>query len=356
MEKRFGIKVLGLITVAAIVLGVISLPFTAPAESAADQTINGTLYYSDESVYEGDILNERIRNGTGSFTWSTGEIYSGEWENDIINGEGTLTWPGLGVYEGDFVNGKREGRGTFTWTYEGEPEDGYPVSYEGEWTEDQIGPTGTLILAGIGTYTGEFSRQMRNGEGTFTWTNGDIYSGKWSNDLIHGEGTLITADNTILDGTFYQGYLANGTITYPVNGGSAVRNVNNARVLEGATITYQDGTIVKGNIRNKEFYGNVTITYANGDIYVGTLKDGLKDGKGIYTWRSGAHYSGAWSEDKMNGEGIYYYSSNERILYLSGTFQAGSPAGTLTYVGDNGLKYKTTWKNGSCINIQYQGR
>ena len=84
MKKRFGIKVLGLIMAAVIGLSVISLPFTAPAESAADQTINGTLHYSDESVYEGDILNETIRNGTGSFTWSTGEIYSGEWENDII--------------------------------------------------------------------------------------------------------------------------------------------------------------------------------------------------------------------------------------------------------------------------------
>ena len=43
-----------------------------------------TLNYSDGSVYDGDTLYGRVRNGTGTFKWNTGESYSGRWENDTM--------------------------------------------------------------------------------------------------------------------------------------------------------------------------------------------------------------------------------------------------------------------------------
>lgn len=317
------------------------------------ETETGILHYSDGAMYAGEYLPGSIRSGVGTYTWSTGEVYTGSWQDDQLSGEGKMTWPGLGVYEGSFENGKRQGEGMFTWMYDGAPEEGQPISFQGLWEKDKIGASGTLILAGTGTYVGEFARQSRNGEGTFTWENGDVYTGKWINDAISGNGTLTLADGTILEGQFSNGTLSRGTVTYAVTRGTAVRNVTSGKVQAQTTITYEDGTIVSGRLKENAFEGSVTITYASGDTYVGTLVYGVKDGKGTYTWKNGAHYVGEWFNDQMCGTGKYYYTSNETHTYLSGSFQDGLPEGKLTYVSDKKLKYSTTWSNGKCTSIQY---
>lgn len=332
----------------------VSLP-SALSEST-DQPVSGTLNYSDGTVYEGDVLYGRIRSGTGTIKWSTGETYAGEWQNDYFDGQGTMTWPGLGSYQGTFVNGKREGQGTFTWTYENGPQPGDPVSYSGDWTDDQIGPSGTMTFADTGTYEGEFQKQKRHGAGTFTWLNGDVYTGQWANDTIQGPGELRLTDGIVLQGDFAKGALKTGTLTYSVEGGTAVRPVQNSKVADSVELTYTDGTVVSGKLKGKEFTGNVTIKYASGDTYQGTIKSGVKDGKGTYTWASGAHYVGDWVNDKMSGNGKYYYGRDEKSLSLTGTFRNGHPDGTLVYVAENKLKYNTTWSNGSCTNITYKGK
>ena len=116
---------------------------------------SGKLEYSDGSLYNGDLINGEIRYGTGSFSWGTGESYEGTWVDDAPSGKGKMIWPGLGVYEGEFENGKRQGHGVFTWTYEGVPEDGKPVSFDGQWEDDHIGASGTIVFANLGMYEGE---------------------------------------------------------------------------------------------------------------------------------------------------------------------------------------------------------
>ena len=327
--------------------------YGALAEESLEIT-TGTLSYSDETSYEGEILYGRIRNGTGTYTWSTGETYSGMWENDSPSGKGKLEWPSLGIYEGDFFNGKREGMGTFTWTYDSEIPEGAPLSYVGDWVDDKIGTQGTLVLSGVGTYEGDFSRQQRSGTGTFTWLNGDVYTGAWVKDTIEGQGTLTMSDGTVLEGIFGKGVLSKGTITYKVSGGTVVRPVQYGKAQNTVEITYKDGTVVSGKLQKDEFVGNVTIQYSSGDIYVGTIKNGTKDGKGTYTWKSGAHYTGDWANDKMSGKGKYCYTSDENTLTLTGTFKNGAPDGDLVYVAETRIKYHTTWSNGKCINIYYK--
>ena len=355
--KKFFLKgfVLSL-TIAVCFFGFVSLlskHVPAIAEEV-EQTASGTLTYSDGAVYEGDILYGRIRNGTGSFSWATGETYSGSWENDSPSGEGKLTWPGLGVYEGSFFNGKREGTGTFTWSYDGEPAEGAPVEYRGEWQADQIGPQGTLTISGIGKYEGSFSKQLRNGVGTFTWLNGDVYTGEWLNDAINGKGTLTLNNGTILEGDFAKGIVKKGIITYSVQDGRVVRQIANGKVQDAVEIQYNNGITVSGKVRKDEFVGNVTIQYPSGDKYVGSIKNGLKDGKGTYTWASGAHYVGSWVNDKMSGNGKYYYGKDETMLSLTGSFLNGKPDGKLVYVAETKLRYQTVWSNGQCTSIVYK--
>ena len=331
----------------------INLNFSAIAEED-NQTTTGTLNYSDGSIYEGDILYGRIKNGTGTYIWNTGEKYSGEWDNDIESGTGKLEWPGLGIYEGEFFNGKREGTGTFTWIYEGEPTEGAPLRYEGGWKDDKINGKGIITFAGIGTYQGDFVNQLRVGVGEFRWLNGDVYSGSWAKDTIEGNGVLTTNDGTVLKGDFAKGVVKKGSIIYAVTNGKVVRSVANGRAQDTVEINYIDGTTVTGKLKADVFIGNVTIKYASGDTYVGTIKNGKKDGKGTYTWKSGAHYIGDWVNDKMSGNGKYFYYKDESSVYLIGTFKNGAPEGTLTYVSERKIKYQTTWSGGQCLNVVYK--
>lgn len=337
----------------AALLGQNQLALNAVAEET-EQSSSGSLTYSDGSIYEGEILYGRIRNGTGNFTWSTGESYYGTWENDTPSGEGKMIWPNFGEYLGSFVNGKREGTGVFIWSYEGEPAEGAPVEYRGDWTGDQIGPNGTLTLAGIGKYEGAFSKQLRHGKGTFTWLNGDVYTGEWANDMINGKGTLTLSNGSVIEGEFAKGAIKNGSIKYSIKDGQIIRSIAGGKLQDSVEISYNDGTTVKGKVKGDEFVGNVTIIYSSGDTYTGAMKNGLKNGKGTYTWRSGAHYIGNWLNDKMSGTGKYYYSKDESRLYLQGNFTNGVPNGNLIYVADTKLKYQTVWKDGKCTDIRYK--
>ena len=317
-------------------------------------TLETQLNYSDGSHYEGQVLFGKIRTGHGSYSWSTGEQYEGTWNRDVPSGSGKMVWPGLGIYEGEYINGKRDGTGTFTWTYDGEPEDGQPVTYQGQWRDDEIGPNGTLTFANLGTYEGEFSKKARNGKGKFTWLNGDRYEGAWSNDQITGLGTFTAADGTVLEGQFSKNVLSKGTATYAVEGGTATRVIQGGRAQASVLISYNNGTTVSGKLKGDTFAGNVTINYPSGDYYVGTIQFGVKSGKGTYTWKDGAHYVGEWVSDKMSGKGTYYYGKDESRLSLSGTFSQGMPNGTLIYISENKLRYETIWSNGKCTSIKYK--
>ena len=46
------------------------------------------------------------RNGQGTFTYSDGVKYVGEWKDDKRNGQGTYTWSDGGKYVGEFKDGE----------------------------------------------------------------------------------------------------------------------------------------------------------------------------------------------------------------------------------------------------------
>ena len=63
-------------------------------------------------------------NGQGTYTWSDGSTYEGEWNEGKMNGQGKFTWYDSSTYEGEWKDGKRDGTGKRTWAdgsiYEGE--------------------------------------------------------------------------------------------------------------------------------------------------------------------------------------------------------------------------------------------
>jgi len=52
-------------------------------------------------------------DGEGTYVWSDGAQYSGQWRGDRQDGTGTMIWPNRDKYEGEWREGKRHGRGRY---------------------------------------------------------------------------------------------------------------------------------------------------------------------------------------------------------------------------------------------------
>ena len=94
----------------------------------------GTFTFSDGSTYVGEWESlgdaPKIKSGTGTFT-SGPESYTGDWSMDQMNGKGKQTFATGATYEGDFVNNQYMGEGTYTWVDK--------CSYVGGWKVGGVG-------------------------------------------------------------------------------------------------------------------------------------------------------------------------------------------------------------------------
>lgn len=52
-------------------------------------------------------------HGYGSFSWTDGRHYEGEYTLDKKEGKGTFIWPDGRKYEGDWLDGKQHGEGDY---------------------------------------------------------------------------------------------------------------------------------------------------------------------------------------------------------------------------------------------------
>ena len=57
------------------------------------------------------LMSYNVRSGKGRYVWANGDVYEGEWKNDMPDGEGLLTLKDGSRYRGQFVKGKEEGKG-----------------------------------------------------------------------------------------------------------------------------------------------------------------------------------------------------------------------------------------------------
>jgi hypothetical protein len=126
------------------------------------------------------------------FSQNTGCV-SGSCEN----GSGTYVYSNGYRFEGDFVNGKREGRGLLT-----EPDGG---TYDGMWSNDEFNGQGTYVWQDGAKYTGEWKNGIQDGYGIYFYANGDKYAGYFKNNKFQGKGTYTWANGETFTGSFENG-------------------------------------------------------------------------------------------------------------------------------------------------------
>merc|ERR1711920_226943 len=129
--------------------------FTAMVSSrpamATSMMGHGIEHYSNGDRYEGQFACG-CKHGAGTYTSGSGVMnpltYQGQFNEDQMDGQGTYGFPDGRKYVGQWSNGHMKGSGKMSW------------------------PNGSM-------YEGEYEQGMKHGNGVFSWPDGRSYSGTW---------------------------------------------------------------------------------------------------------------------------------------------------------------------------------
>jgi hypothetical protein len=252
--------------------------------------------------------------------YENGDIYDGEFQNNMRNGNGKMIYSNGDIYIGDWVNNKRQGHGKISFVFE----DGDVVTYEGNWNNDVHANVGIITETNGDVYTGQLNDQDNaNGKGSMDFENGDKYRGKWKNNQMEGQGSMIYA-----------------------NGDKYIGNwINNEKSGKGTMLYANNGDKYKGDWQQDKINGKGIIAYSNGHSYEGEFIDGLRYGRGIMLFANENKYSGDWVNNSIEGHGIMWYANGDEY---NGDWHNDMRYGTgkMFYKVDNGYdEYNGEWVN-----------
>lgn len=151
--------------------------------------------------------------------YDDGSTYTGGWKYGNREGYGIYTSAdGNHEYTGYWVCDVREGKGKYVNKDKAE---GYV--YNGEWENDQMNGTGTLIYTDGVIFSGEWI-DGKFVEGEIKTPSGLSYKGQMKNGYPEGEGALRLSRGITLEGTFNHWDLdGHGTVTFP--DGSSIEGI-----------------------------------------------------------------------------------------------------------------------------------
>lgn len=217
-----------------------------------------TITISHARCISGDCIN-----GMGTYQWTSGAIYTGQFQNGNRNGYGQYNFPNGDVYVGEWQNNERHGYGVYFYT----------------------------TLADYKSYSGEWEKGLRSGIGIMLFDDEKIAPrfGIWKNNTFVNKYENLGC----LEGDCYEGY---------------------------GIYVWEDGTRYEGNFKEGQRSGEGTYYYSTGAKYVGNQVNGNRHGFGTYYDPSGGKYSGEWVNDEKEGEGTMYEKGQ---IFQKGKFQKG---------------------------------
>jgi hypothetical protein len=100
------------------------------------------------------------------------------------------------------------------------------AKYDGEWRHDRKHGQGTFTFPDGGEYTGEWKYGNKYGQGTYTFPDGAIYTGAWGADKKNGQGKHTFPDGTVEEGTWKGGELLKPKqVTSPASGSPVAKRI-----------------------------------------------------------------------------------------------------------------------------------
>ena len=293
---------------------------------------NDKTIFEYQRVYEGGWKEDK-KHGQGTFTYSNGDVLTGEGETVVENEKGRkITYR---INNGTLTDTNGD---VWTGTFE---EKGDVLSIE----------QGTLTMANGDTFTGTFYMKYPltiPRDGVMTYADGRMERGFFASMAAYApfharrkeqyphfipfmdecpEGARDCEEDD-LDGTTYRGeWTTDGGLWKYKGTRKGTISYKNGDVYEGEYLPYGQTDVAesidKGKLTARETYGphgRGTMTYANGDVVAGEWKDGY-----IY-----------------NGEGVVVSGDDDSSIFMllrpgdrfEGKVKEGVAHGTITY-GDN---------------------
>ena len=159
-------------------------------------------------IYIGEFKNN-LRHGIGICYYFNGSEYKGAWQGDKQHGNGALTYSDGRIRSGFWSENIYQGSSVSDITVKtGGPQPPTPKvneKLEGCLSGNCKNGRGTYLFAGGNKYIGDFENGLPNGTGKISYANGDVYEGEIEKGSLHGKGMMISANGNKVQGIWESG-------------------------------------------------------------------------------------------------------------------------------------------------------
>jgi hypothetical protein len=224
-----------------------------------------TIVYKDSSFYEGELKNENIKHGKGTMHYHNGDVYDGEFLNDLRHGSGTCKYS-----------------------------------------------TNSTILACTGHW--ENDKPVEGKEAVIIFRNGDRYFG------------MVKADySSVSTESFFSRAFQEVTSAPQVSDSSNILRLSTTPTVlphiqkhGKGELHFHNGTKYFGNFGNNHMSGYGVMVYGSDNAvqerqYYGNSKDSLQEGYGVMVYKDGTIYEGEWKGGNKTGKGAMTLSNGDKI-------------------------------------------
>ena len=297
--------------------------------------------------YVGETNDEGQKHGKGKLTLYNGDIYEGQWVNDIIT-NGTFKTLTGNIYAGSFNNnGEKHGDGNYFNKVTGD-------RFEGNFENDLKHGTGKCFRANGDVVMGKYVHGIElKSQVMIKYKSGDNYTGAVSDTYQkQGYGKLMfyAGEYLSMEGEFFEDHM-HGRVKIAYRSGKKVDAYFYNSVLNGqAHITYENGDILSCEYVDDKKNGYGTLLRKKGERYDGYFVNDKREGSGICVFEDGSSYDGEWLDGKMHGRGKFT-TADGSVCHTSWT--NGKKEGEAEVILPNGAIVKGKYfadelREGSC--------
>ncbi len=287
-------------------------------------------------IYTGTLINGKM-NGYGELIITTGELegqmYKGNFVDDIYDGDGVYTYPNGNYYRGEFKNDKFDGYGKY-----------YFLS--GEENGD--------------TYEGYYKDGYKHGQGKYTYADGVVVEGQYKKGELDGifyinsEEAIFKDNEIVFLNDLNQEEISDNIISDCKIINNQISTDDECKVTKFIILNHE----YTGTILNKKKHGNgfekIIEGEFKGNTYTGEFRNDFYHGQGKYVYSSGDYYEGNFRFGVFDGYGDFYYNSgDEKGDVYQGYWKSGKENGQGIYTMANGVTLEDDWVDGDLDGIFY---